>query len=278
MAFLKFGVGAVYGSQALMVGALYSVNDVLSSFAVNISLRMSRRGPNAQYPWGYEKAEFLATGLTGAVLLMAVTGVAIYQFNDLIAWTSAAPPHITALGVAILSIFVSGYMHQRADRLAHELSSPALHTTSEHSKADAISSVAILIGVGAATLGFQIIDKIVAIFEIGHIYLLAGEFLFKATKGLMDASLPEEDVELIRDACAAVPGVKRIAAVRTRKGIRRCWVDVVVVVSGELTVGEAQHLTEDAAEAVRGVLGPAAETSIKFQGAKTPYAGLPRDA
>jgi len=94
----------------------------------------------------------------------------------------------------------------------------------------------------------------------------------------MDAGLPEEDVEMVRDACADVPGVERVATVCSRKGIHHCWVDVVVIISGELTVGEAKHLTDDVEDAVRSVLGPSAETNVKFQGAATPYVHMPGDA
>ena len=268
MGTLKFLVGLAYGSPALMAGALYSVNDVLSSIAVNISLRVSGREPTDDYPWGFEKAEFLATGMTGVVLGVAVTGVFVYQYQDLVS-SRVAPPHITALGVAVLSIFVSGYMFRRAHHFSRELSSPALHTTAEHSKADAISSVAVLVGIGAAGLGFHVVDRIVAIFEIGHIVFLAGELIGHAMGGLMDRSLPDEDLDMIRQACIDVEGVEAVLHVRSRKGSRSCWVDVVVRVPEELTVAQAHGLTEQAVSAIRAVIGESARSHVRFQAAAT---------
>jgi cation diffusion facilitator family transporter len=264
MGVMKFAVGVAYGSPALMAGALYSVNDLLSSVAVSVSLRLSGREPTREYPWGFEKAEFVATGITGVVLTIAVSGVFVYQFKDLVS-SQVAPPHITALGVAVLSIFVSGYVYHRARELSRELSSPALHTTAEHSKADAISSVAVLIGIGAAAMGLHVVDRIVAVFEIGHIMFLAGELLGAAIMGLMDHSLPMEDLEMIRRACVEVNGVEEVVKVRSRKGSRSCWVDVVVSVSRELTVDEAHELTGRAAHAIREVLGESSQSRVRFQ-------------
>ena len=266
MGSIKFGVGFVSGSPALMAGALYSINDVLASIAVNVSLRLVGRRPSREFPWGFEKAEFLATLLTGTVLAVAVSGVFVYQLNDLIS-SNRAPPHITALGVAVVSIVVSGYLYRRAHGLSHELQSPSLHTAAEHSKADAISSIAVVIGVGAATVGLHFVDRIVAIFEIGHIFFLAGELLYAGAAGLMDRSLPKEDIRLIRDACADVDGVGEVLHTRTRRGTRTRWVDVVISVPRELTVSEAHGLATQAADAIGDVIGDSAQSRVRFRAA-----------
>ncbi len=264
MGSLKFGVGILSGSQALMAGALYSVNDVLSSIAVNISLRFSRRKPSEQFPYGFEKAEVMATGITGVVLVVAVSGVFVYQIKDILT-LHTGPVHITALGVALLSIFVSGHLFRRGHHLAHALPSPALHTTAHHCKADAISSVAVVIGLGAATLDFHIIDRFVAVFEICHIMVLAGEFLIASGKGLMDRSLPEQDLDLIRRACGEVAEVEDVAQLRTRQGARCRWVELLVSVSPELSVSEAHRITEQTARSVREALGPDTKARVSYQ-------------
>jgi cation diffusion facilitator family transporter len=231
---------------------------------VNISLRFSRRRPDEQFPFGYEKAEHLATAVTGVVLAVAVTGVFLYQIKDILT-LHQGPTHINAVGVAVLSIVVSGALYRRGEHLAHSLGSPALHTTAEHSKADSISSIAVLFGVGAAALDFHLIDRLVAVFEIGHIVILAGEFLLHAARGLVDRSLPEADEALVLAACTEVPGVLGVAQLRTRSGTRMHWVDVVVTVSDELPVSDAHEIVTLAAKAILGSLGPGARPRVSFQ-------------
>lgn len=264
MGSLKFGVGMLSGSQALMAGALYSVNDVLSSIAVNISLRFSRRKPSEQFPYGFERAEFMATGITGVVLAVAVSGVFVYQIKDILT-LHTGPVHITALGVAVLSIFVSGHLFYRGHHLAHALPSPALHTTADHCKADAISSVAVVIGIGAATLDFHLIDRFIAVFEIGHIMVLAGEFLVASGQGLMDRSLPEQDLSTIRHACGEVAGVEGVASLRTRQGGRYRWVELLVIVSPDLSVSEARRIADQTVRAVGEALGPDTNVRVSYQ-------------
>lgn len=264
MGALKFGVGILSGSQALMAGALYSINDMLSSIAVNVSLGLSRRQPSERFPYGYERAEFIATGITGVVLAVAVSGVFVYQIKDILT-LHTGPVHITALGVAILSIFVSGHLYREGHHLAHALPSPALHTTAHHSKADAISSVAVVIGIVAAALDFHVVDRCIAVFEIGHIMVLAGEFLLASGRGLMDRSLPEHELERVRRACGTVAGIEAVASLRSRRGARCRWVDVAVVVEPELSVTEAYEIADRTARSIRDELGPTTHARVRFQ-------------
>ena len=269
LAAVKIAVGLLTGSHALLAGALYSINDVLSAGAVAVSLKVATRPANHHYPYGHGKAEFIAVGIVSITLAGGVLVVLGYSMLEPVGPGTAAT-HLLAIGVALVCLLANEVLARRGTTLAERLDSPALLTSAEHNHADAISSIAVLVGVGAAMVGHPEIDKLVAVFEAAHIVALSGILLAKSLKGLMDTALPEEDIELVERACARVPGVTGVAHVRSRRAGSEVWIAAELVVSPRLSVREAHELTARATRAIRHVLGPSVQTQVRFRAAVAP--------
>ena len=239
LAALKATVGFVSGSRALVAAALYSINDVLSALIVMVSLKVGSRPDDADHRYGHGKAEFIAIGMVGVILAVGVVFILYYSLIDIIRGVSAGP-HAIAVAVAVLSLVINGVLSARGLCAARMLSSPALHTSAEHLRADAVSSAAVLIGVLGATLGLHILDQLVAVFEALHILWLAGTLFGTSMKGLMDTSLPESEEDEIRETVLAVEGVLAVAQLRTRLAGSHSWADVIVGLPRSYSVREAE--------------------------------------
>lgn len=265
LAALKVSVGILSGSHALVVGALYSVNDVLSSVAVTVSLRVGSRRPTNEYPYGFGKAEYIAVGMVSLAISIGVCLMFVFSMTDILSGVTEAP-HFAAAILACLSLAVSWSLAKKSHALAEELRSPALATSAEHHHADAYGSMLAIVGIGGAVLGFHALDRVVAIVESLHLVALSGTLLAKAVNGLMDRALPEEDTQLVLTACQKVRGVRRVAHVRSRNIGSQAWVDVAVVVPSRLSVHEAHEICEHVTHAVHGTVGHHAVTQVRFQG------------
>ena len=103
MAALKIGVGWFSGSHALMVNAVYSINDVFSTIAVAVSLRIGYRRANSRYPYGYGKAEFIAVGLVSITIALFVCLLVLYSVVSIVSGREG-PPHYVAAPLALLSL------------------------------------------------------------------------------------------------------------------------------------------------------------------------------
>ncbi len=264
LAVLKFVIGLIATSRALIAGALYSINDVLSGVIVIISLRVAQRPPDQQHPYGYGKAEFIAIGIVSTVLAGAVIFILIFSVVDIIRGVDA-PPHAIALLVAAATMATNEFLARRGFCVAHHLGSPVLRTSAEHNRADAISSLATIVGVSGALMGLHLLDPIVAIFETVHIVWLSGSLLGNSLSGLMDAGLPANEVNRIRSACSGVPGVLRVVTLRSRQAGPKSWVDAEVALPLGLTIKEAHQITEEVRRAIRRALGRAVEAQVKFR-------------
>jgi cation diffusion facilitator family transporter len=252
-------------SHALLANALYSINDVLSSIAIAVSLRLGRRRPNLSHPYGYGKAEFIAVGMVSLTIAIGVFFMFFFSVIDILKGVPG-PPHFLAMSVGAISLAVSWTMSRKAHALAHKLKSPAVSTSAAHNHADAEGSLAALIGIGGAILGFHVLDRIIAVLETLHLLALSGTLLAKAVKGLMDMSIPEEDLELVEAACRRIEGVSGINYIRSRRAGRHTWLDVALAVPSGLCMAEAHLLRQKVQGAVLGVLGPLATTQVTLQG------------
>ncbi len=263
MAVTKIGVGLFSGSHAVLASSLYSINDLLSAIAVAVSLRVGVRRPNERYPFGYGNAEFIAVGIVSLAIGMGVVAMFVFSVADLVKGVEA-PPHFTAMTLSVVSMVVCYLLGQRGHRLAVALDSPALATGAEHHYADALGCVAALAGVAGAMVGYHSLDRIAALVETTHLVALSGALLMRATRGLMDAAIPEEDVQLVLDACSDVDGVERVDTVRSRQSGSTAWVDVIIATGPGTSLERISTIRRDVEQAVRSVLGHGARPQVKF--------------
>jgi len=266
---VKGVVGYLSGSRALLACSLYSVNDVLSAIIVMVSLKVGRRPADPGHPYGHGKAEFVAIAIMSFVMVAGLFFIIYYSLKDILGGVEG-PPHVAALFVAGLS-FVVGELLARMGFCAarHTDDSPSLLSSAEHNRADAFSSLAVVVGVSGALLGYHVLDPIVAVIETLHIGIICGRFFGKAIRGLMDSALPPHEVECISQACGQVPGVSRLAHLRTRQmGIKSC-VDMVVNVPAHISVEQANQVALQVKSTVEEALGRSAETQVRFKADET---------
>ncbi len=269
LALLKSVIGLMAGSRALVASALYSVNDVLSSVVVMISVRVARRPADDAHAYGYGKAEFVAIGLVSTILAGAVIFILTYSVIDVLRGVEG-PPHLIALPVAAVTMATNLLLARRGFCAAQRTESPILHTSAEHNHADAVSSLATMIGVTGAALGMHRLDPIVAIFETVHIVWLSGSLFGHAMRGLMDAALPESAVAAIEYACERVPGVEGVGRVRTRQSGAYVWIDVDVLVAPGTAVGRANQIRCAVEQAIVTAVPQSVRCQVQFRVGKRP--------
>ncbi|MFC1596777.1 cation diffusion facilitator family transporter [Planctomycetota bacterium] len=269
LAVVKGLVGFLAGSQALKASALYSINDVLSAIIVMVSLKVGGRPADRQHAYGHGKAEFVAIALMSFIMVSGVFFILFYSLIGIIRGLEG-PPCVSALFVALLCLVVGELLARMGFCAArHSKGSVALKSSAKHNRADALSSAMVAVGVGGALLGLHVLDPIVAIFEAIHISMISGEFFGKAIKGLMDSSLTAGELESISQATCRVPGVSRVALLRSRKMGAISYVDIVVDVPGDVLVEQADEVARQVKSAARTALGHPIETHVRFQAEQT---------
>ena len=248
---LAKGVAGFLGhSFALMADALESLSDIVSSFIVYFGLRLSLKPPDADHPYGHGKFEPIAAivvsmSITGAALTIAVVSVR----EILTPHQSPAPYTLIVLaGAAIIKEWLFHYVKA----VGQEIESTAVHADAWHHRSDAITSSLAFVGISIGLIGgkgYETADDWAALGAACILLYNAYRQVRPALAELTDAAPPGDIDSAVRRVASAVPGVAALEKCFVRKMGFDLYVDLHVVVDGELPVREGHriaHLVKDA--------------------------------
>ena len=151
LAIVKLVAGLLGNAYALVADAIESATDMVGSLLVWGGLRIASRDPDERYPFGYGRAEPIATAAVAALMLGAAAGIAIEAVRA-IRTPHLAPAPFT-LAVLGLVIVVKVVLATRVLRLSSRSGSVVVRADASHHQADAITSGAAFIGITVALLG-----------------------------------------------------------------------------------------------------------------------------
>jgi cation diffusion facilitator family transporter len=245
----KITVGVLGGSTALIADGFHSFTDVVGTSVILISCRISAKPADAGHPYGHGKVEFMSSAFIYLVLIVLSTGIFVGGAWAIVAWNLKAPSVLTAFG-AVISVLYNLYMYNLGRCAGRRNASPALLANAFENRADALSSMAVVIGIGLAMVVHPICDPIAAMVVGVIIFVNCIIELRKALSGLMDRSLPPNAVDRIRAVVLAQRNISDVTFVRSRSMGTQYWLDIGVRVPQGLPVAAADGIADE----VRAVL------------------------
>ncbi len=190
---IKFWVGLLYNSVALIADAWHTLTDSISSFAVLIGIKVSLKPADEDHPFGHGRAELIATIFVG--ILLAIVGVDFtYESILKLASREAVVYGKWAIVVTVISILVKEIMAQYSIRFGKTISSSSLIADGWHHRSDAISSVIILVGIFIGKY-FWWIDGVLGLIVSGLIFYTT----YKILKEALSLFLGERIDENLKD-------------------------------------------------------------------------------
>ena len=247
LALSKCVAGFAGHSFALVADGIESLSDVFSSSVVYIGLSVAMRPPDKTHPYGHGKAEPIAASIVSLAMAGAAFAIAIESIS-LIRTPHPLPRPYTLwvlLGVVVLKLYLSRYVSS----VASNIRSTAVRVDAWHHLSDAITSLFAFVGISIALITSNpSADDWAALFAAPVILFGAWRQLQSPLAELLDTAPPPEIEQQVREVAAFVPGVVGLEKCFVRKVGFRYYVDLHVVVSGDITVrsGHAiSHVVED---------------------------------
>lgn len=204
---IEFGAGVFSGSTALMADAGHNLSDVLGLAMAGGAAWLARRAAAPGKTYGYGKATVLAALANALLLIFACGAIAIEAVRRL-----AEPAPVMSgliMGVAAVGFVINLGTALLFMRDQHtDLNARGAYL---HMMADAAVSIGVVIA-GAAILftGWSIIDPLVSIVIVGVILWGTWGLLKDSVNLALDAAPRGVDVEAIRAAFLALPGVSAV--------------------------------------------------------------------
>lgn len=246
------GVAGVLGhSYALIADAIESFSDVFSSLILWFGLKVAARPPDEDHPYGHGKAEPIATIIVGLALLVAATIITVESIQHLI--TPHTVPAPFTLIVLVLVIVTKEIMFRYVINIGEETESQAVKADAFHHRSDAITSGAAFIGISIALIGgdgYEGADDWAALLAAAVIVFNAVRIVKPAIAEIMDAAPSEELLGRVKIIALSVDMVTGLDKCFVRKMGFDYYVDLHVIVNGNLSVWEGHKIAHDVKDAI----------------------------
>ncbi|XP_039128873.1 metal tolerance protein 2 [Dioscorea cayenensis subsp. rotundata] len=282
----KTFAGYVTGSTAIIADAAHSLSDVVLSGVALWSFRAAKAPKDKEHPYGHGKFETLGTLGISSMLLVTAGGIAWHAVDILQSLLMSAPDvvhhanldHIRshpghhhevdldhpalALGMMIISISVKEGLYWITKKTGEKEGSGLMQANAWHHRADAVSSVVALIGVGGAILGVPFLDPLAGLVVSGMILKAGIETGWESVKELVDAGVPQHVLAPIRQTITEVDGVKGCHRLRGRKAGSALYLDVHIEVDPFLSISAAHDIGENVRHHIQKNYNQVAEVFI----------------
>ncbi len=242
----KLFAGIIGNSAAMVSDAVHSASDVVATLVAFIGVRASKKEADSKHPYGHERIECVASLILGSILFMTGIGIGIASIKKIILGQSDGieSPKEIALIAAIISIAAKEGMFRYTRAVARKLNSDAFMADAWHHRSDAFSSIGSLIGIGAAMLGFKIMDPIAGLIICIFIFKIAFDVIMVAISKMLDTSCGKEYEDKMTNFISAQEGVIGVDLLRTRTFGNKIYVDAEISVDGDLRLREAHSIAE----------------------------------
>ncbi len=246
LSLLKMFAGFIAHSSAMVSDAVHSASDVFSTIIVIIGINAAGKKSDDRHPYGHERFECVASIILADVLLLTGLGIGYTGIKTILSgtYTSAAVPGMLALIAAILSIVVKELMFWYTRAGAKKINSGALMADAWHHRSDALSSIGALIGIGAARLGYPVMDSVASIVICLFIVVAALDIFKDAFDKMVDCSCDEKTIQSIHQTVSAQSGVKRVDSIMTRQFGNKAYVDVEIAADGNMSLTASHEIAE----------------------------------
>lgn len=244
----KLFAGIFGHSGAMISDAVHSLSDVFATLIAYIGVVLSKQEADKEHPYGHERFECIASLILGMILAATGLGIGYSGIQTLLkaraGTAEIAIPTLLPLIAAIVSILVKEGMYWYTMYYAKKLDSAAFKADAWHHRSDAFSSVGSFIGIGAAKLGFPIMDPLASLIICLFILKVAFDISKDALNKMTDTSCSDEFIQEVHDFISAQPDVKNIDLLNTRQFGNKVYIDLEIAVDRNMSLINAHNIAE----------------------------------
>ena len=246
----------ITGSVGLLSDALESLVNLAAALLALSMLRLAASPPDADYPYGFSKAEYFSAGIEGALIVLAAAGIVFAAVPRLVTPEPLEAAY-AGLGVSFVASLVNLGAAAVLIRAGKRHDSITLEADGKHLMTDVWTSVGVIAGVALVFVtGWLRLDPLIALAVAVHIVWTGAGLVRRSVKGLLDAAIGRDDqdeVTKIFNEYTRRYAVKFHAFRTRRSGVRR-FISFHLLVPDEWTVSRAHQLSEEIEERIRSLV------------------------
>ena len=249
-------------SVGLLSDALESVINLVAAVIMLIVLSIAARPPDNRHAYGHEKIEYFSSGAEGIMILFAAFSIG-WTALERLEHPQALQQLDVGIAVSVFASLINLFIARILIAVGTKRQSITLESDGRHLMTDVWTTVGILIGIAAISIGnhfeytlsiarelgmtgWEILDPVSAVIVAINIVRSGLKLLRRTISGLMDAALPAEEQAAIIAVLEQFVVSDRIVyhAFRSRYAGARRFMSIHILVPGDWTVQQGHDLVE----------------------------------
>lgn len=240
---LKIVVGLAAGSLAVVADGVDSASDIITSLITLYTAHVVARPPDMKFPYGYVKADTVATKALAFIIFFAGAQLALTSAGSLINHVDSEMPSKIAVYVIIISIFGKYLLAFYLRKVGKSVDSAMLIANARNMQNDVVISFTVLAGL-VFTFVFEmpVIDKIAALLVSAYIMFIAFRIFMQTNREMMDGVDDKGIYQKIINLVNSVEGAHNPHRIRVRKMGHLFLVALDIEVDGTVSLDEAHKI------------------------------------
>jgi len=245
LGFVKVLVGYIGNSQALIADGIHSLSDLITDILVLVATKQSAQAADEGHPYGHDRIQTLVSlALAGSLGIIAIV-IAWDAVIRIVSPESLLQPGFWPLAVAAISVVSKEGYFQYVVRHPSTATSRMLYANAWHSRSDALSSLAVIVGVGGVLAGFAWADAFAAIVVAGLLLVVAYRIGREGAEELIDSAASPVLNANMRKTILSIEGVRDSHELRTRRMADKVLADVHIRVDPLISVSEGHRIGDE---------------------------------
>ena len=246
LACIKFAAGYFGRSQALIADAVHSISDLFTDAVVLFGIKIGHKPPDKEHHFGHARIETLASAIVGLALIGTAVYLGIESALNIYRHTEYHPTGVALIGAGV-SIALKEALYRYTVLIGRRIKSQLIVANAWHHRSDALSSVAVLLGVTGALINpsWHILDAYAALIVSFFIVKVGLDILGKTLREFTDTAPPPEIIKEIMQCSLAVEGVMDAHDLRVRTSGGSYQAEIHIVVDGQMKVVEGHRIAKE---------------------------------
>jgi cation diffusion facilitator family transporter len=236
----KLILGAATGAVSVLSDGFHSLTDTASNVVALVGVRLARRPPDEDHPYGHRKFETMASLAILVFLLFVmveVVGAAWERFK-----TGGAPEvgglTFWVMGATFLINFAVMTYERREGR---RLQSEVLTADAHHTRSDLLTSATVISALIGVRQGYPLLDPIAAVIVAGFIGYACWE-IFQDTSRILSDRVALDEAQ-IQQIISEMPQVLGCHHIRTRGSPDFVFLDLHIWLDPAMRLDDAHAIS-----------------------------------
>ena len=248
----KIVIGFLTGSLGILAEAMHSGLDLIAAMITAFAVKKSAKPADREHPYGHGKVENISAFFETILLLVTCVWIISAAVQRITSGKIEIEVNVWSFVVMIVSILIDVSRSRMLYRAARKFRSQALEADALHFSTDIWSSAVVILGLFCVKLsewlkGYEFLhyaDAIAAVIVAAIVIQISIKLGRRTIDVLLDVAPKGLDVRIIKEV-KALPAVIDCHNVRIRSLGHKCFIDLHILVNGNMTLREAHSLTEE---------------------------------